>query len=268
MIERTEGFLAVGDGEQVWYETAGTGPDLVLCHGLGGNTAVWYQQVPHFAQKYRVISWDQRGFGRSTNTSGQAGPASAVDDVQALLDHLGVTRAAIVGQSMGGWAALGVTLREQSRVAALVLASTTAGIPHVQVSPLDPALVSEPPRPRPLGQHPAIGERLPRVDLARAYLYQQLGSFGHRVDDGQFAQLMAGHNYDAKAIEQLQTPTLFICGELDPMMSPARVRDVATRLTHGEVIELSDRGHSAYFEDPDAWNDVVDHFLDREYPPV
>ena len=63
MISRTEGFITVADGERVWYETAGEGPDLILTHGLGGNAAVWYQQVPYFAQHYRVISWDQRGFG-------------------------------------------------------------------------------------------------------------------------------------------------------------------------------------------------------------
>jgi 2-succinyl-6-hydroxy-2,4-cyclohexadiene-1-carboxylate synthase len=267
-IERTEGLLDVSGGDQIWYETAGEGPDLVLCHGLGGNTAVWFQQVPHFARRYRVISWDQRGFGRSSNAAGLAGPATAVTDLSALLDHLEITRAAVVGQSMGGWAALGFALDQPSRVAALVLACTTAGIPQVSVPAMDPALISAPPRARPLGQHPALGERLARTDPARAYLYQTLGTFGHRYGDGQFARLLADHQYAPESIEQLMTPTLLICGELDPMMSPARVRDVASRLPNGQVVEFADRGHSPYFEDPGAWNDVVDEFLDRTYPPA
>lgn len=42
-IPRTEGYLTADDGERIWYETAGTGPDLILSHGLGGNAAIWYQ---------------------------------------------------------------------------------------------------------------------------------------------------------------------------------------------------------------------------------
>ena len=76
---------------------------MVLSRGSGGNHAVWYQQVP--SQKYRVVTWDQRGFGRSTDVNKHAGPGPAVEDLKTLLDHLGITRAHLVGQSMGGWAA-------------------------------------------------------------------------------------------------------------------------------------------------------------------
>ncbi|XGU18479.1 alpha/beta fold hydrolase [Rhodococcus sp. 3Y1] len=129
MISRTEGFITVADGEQVWYETAGEGPDLILTHGLGGNAAVWYQQVPYFAQHYRVISWDQRGFGRSTNENGNHGPVAAVSDLIEIMDLLAVDRAHVVGQSMGGWAALGTAIAVPDRVESVVLACTTGGIP-------------------------------------------------------------------------------------------------------------------------------------------
>lgn len=268
MIERSEGYLRVADGEDIWFETAGAGPDLVLSHGLGGNTAVWFQQVPYFARSYRVISWDQRGFGRSSNTTGRPGPASAVSDLLALLDHLGVERAALVGQSMGGWAVLGATLAAPERVAALVLASTTAGIPQRSVRPMDPGLVVTRTAARPLGQHPALGERLAHVDPARAYLYQTLGTFGQRGGDGEFSALLAAHNYDVADLAALRVPTLFICGELDPLMTPALVRDVATRIPAAEVIEFAGRGHSPYFEDPDPWNAAVERFVVAALPPA
>lgn len=266
MIARTEGYLRVADGEQIWFETAGSGPDLVLSHGLGGNTAVWYQQVPHFARHYRVISWDQRGFGRSSNEAGRPGPASAISDLLALLDHLDVTRAALVGQSMGGWATLGAALAAPDRVAAIVLACTSAGIPPVAVTPLDPRLVTTPQGARPLGQHPAIGARLAHLDPARAYLYQTLGTFGRRGGDGEFSRMLAEYTHDATALAQLQIPTLFVCGELDPLMTPALIRDVATRLPDARVHEFAERGHSPYFEDPAAWNGVVESFLASTLP--
>lgn len=268
MIERTEGHLTVPDGEQIWYETAGDGPPLVLAHGLGGNAAVWYQQLPHFARSYRVITWDQRGFGRSTNRQRKHGPASAVDDLLALLDHLDVERAAVVGQSMGGWAVLGGALRAPSRIAAVVLSCTTAGIPLTAGHTVDPHLVSGPQSARPLGMHPALGERLPTIDLARAYLYQALGTFGDRPGDAEFARLLGEHTYPATRLAALRQPVLMIAGELDGLMTPALIREASARLPNATVVEMPGRGHSPYFEDPDAWNGIVSDFLASSYAPL
>lgn len=326
MIARAEGFLRTSDGEDIWYETAGEGPPLVLCHGLGGNTAVWFQQVPHFADRYRVISWDQRGFGRSSNTEGRHGPVTAVADLRALLDHLGVERCVVVGQSMGGWAALGAALQEPDRVAAVVLASTTGGVrvddllgsgsdsggtparqvgtpvgqvrtpvapaatvtvsgtaahgaersdqaehapqgqPSHPAPPDRPGQITDPTGARPLGVHPAIGERLATVDPARAYLYQTLGTFGSRPPDSEFARLLMETSYGPEALATMTQPTLVVCGELDPLMTPPLVRAAASRLPRAEVVELAGRGHSPYFEDPDQWNELVDRFLRAEFP--
>lgn len=259
-IPRSEGFLEVADGERIWFETAGVGPDLVLCHGLGGNGAVWFQQIPYFARNYRVITWDQRGFGRSSNLKRKQGPLSAVSDLLALLDHLAVPRAHLIGQSMGGWAALGAALAAPERIASLVLACTTAGIPVDRDSVTRPA---PPPQGHalPLGVHPAIGNRLPQLDLARAYLYQALGTFGDRPSDAEFMGILAGTSFDADALRSLGTPTLMIGGELDPLMTPALLRDASAYLSHSTVVEMTGRGHSPYFEDPDAWNAVVGEFL-------
>jgi 3-oxoadipate enol-lactonase len=267
MIERTEGYLDVADGEQIWCESAGTGPDLILSHGLGGNAAIWYQQLPYFAQHYRVISWDHRGFGRSTNTRGKQGPDSSVSDLLAIMDHFEVDKAHLVGQSMGGWVTLGTALAAPDRVASIVLACTTAGIPVGFGPQLDPPLTaplaSTARVARPLGEHPAIGGRLQSLDMARAYLYQALGSFGHRPSDSEFFRLLSGYNFDPAALRSLEIPALLIAGELDDLMTPERIRRAAEYLPQSEVVELADRGHSPYFEDPDPWNEIVAKFLKR-----
>lgn len=272
MIERTEGYLRVPDGddmgedagEDIWYETAGDGPVLVLSHGLGGNAAVWYQQLPSFARRYRVLTWDQRGFGRSSDTALRHGPRAAVTDLLALLDHLGVERAAVVGQSMGGWSALGAAVREPDRIAAVVLASSTGGIPPSAVPAT--AAVRNPEGARPLGVHPALGERLPAIDPARAYLYQALGSFGRRPPDEEISRLLRETTYGPEELARVTQPVLMVCGELDPLMTPALIRDVSTRLAHATVVELAGRGHSPYFEDPEGWNATVGEFLDSVFP--
>lgn len=266
MIERTEGHLRVPDGEEIWYETAGDGPALVLSHGLGANAAVWYQQLPYFSQLYRVITWDHRGFGRSSNTRQQLGPRTAVSDLLALLDHLDVQRAAVVGQSMGGWSAMGAALNEPDRIAAVVLACTTGGIqlPATPATGLD--LIRSPEMARPLGVHPAIGDRLPALDLGKAYLYQALGTFGRRPPDPEIARLLHETTYAPADLSRLTQPVLLLCGELDALMTPALVQQAATRLAHATVVEMAGRGHSPYFEDPDAWNAVVGEFLATAYP--
>lgn len=262
-ILRTEGFLEVGDGERIWFETAGTGPDIVLCHGLGGNGAVWYQQVPYFARNYRVITWDQRGFGRSSNAAQKHGPLSAASDLLALLDHLAVSRAHVIGQSMGGWAALGAAISAPARIASLVLACTTGGIPVDRGAPTRRSqLVTG--AATPLGEHPAIGERLRQLDPARAYLYQALGTFGDRPSDAEFMRVLAGTTFDGDKVRKLDIPALVIAGELDGLMTPTLLREAATWLSRGSVVEMPGLGHSPYFEDPDAWNSVLENFLARQ----
>ncbi len=261
MTDRSTGVLVRADRAEIYYESIGRGPTVVLAHGLGGNASVWFQQVPVLARTHRVVVFDQRGFGRSTVGSGGPGPATAGTDLLALLDHLEVERADLVGQSMGGWAVLGAALEAPHRVRSVVLACTTGGIPPRGVEPLDVALLDGPRTPRPLGEHPAVGERLARVDPARAYLYQTLGSFGRRPDDAWFVRELVAHTFEPEALARLTIPVLLLCAEHDLLMSPARIRDAAEQLPRSRVVEFADRGHSPYFEDPDAWNEAVLAFL-------
>ena len=126
-LARQSSFVEM-DGERLYCESVGEGDPLVLCHGVGGNHAVWYQQVPVFARTRRVVTWDHRGFGRSTDSTGESAPDLSVRDLAAILDHLRVDRADLVGQSMGGWTALGYALEHPERVRSLTLADTLGGI--------------------------------------------------------------------------------------------------------------------------------------------
>ena len=90
------------DGFRLYYEdTGGNAPAVLFLHGAGGNHLSWWQQVPVFAGEYRCVTVDQRGFGQSPDAAGGPGPAALATDALALLDHLGIARAAIVAQSMG-----------------------------------------------------------------------------------------------------------------------------------------------------------------------
>src|SRR5437016_7563426 len=115
----------VTEGFRLYYEdTGGPGPALLFLHGAGGNHLSWWQQVPVLAEEYRCVTVDQRGFGQSPDVAGGPGPAALATDALALLDHLGIARAALIAQSMGGWAAVGAAVRAPEQFWAIVMANT------------------------------------------------------------------------------------------------------------------------------------------------
>jgi len=261
----THGFID-SDSEHIYFECWGDeGEAVLLGHGLGGSHATWYQQVAFLSAHYRVITWDQRGFGRSTCSSGEIGPVPAVDDMARVLDHLSIDRAHIVGQSMGGWSALGFAIANPERVLSLVLADTTAGIFTDEIrrtlGAYGQAISSMPPLEQmPLGYHPAIGTQLVKEDLPHAFLYSQLGSLTDPPEPTEIMPLLMSTDHTEGA-SLLDTPALFIVGEHDPIFPPPLIESAARFIDGAEVAVVENTGHSPYYERPGPWNDIVATFL-------
>jgi len=261
-LPRSTGF-AERDGERIYWESVGEGEPLVLCHGAGGNHAVWYQQVPVFGRHRRVITWDHRGFGRSTDRAAESGPAAAVGDLEALLCALGVEACDLVGQSMGGWTALSYALRHPERVRSLTLADTPGGISSPELASLVESLrsgaapLAPPDR---LGLHPALHASFAGRDPAGAYLYQMLGGFGE-PDLARIAPRLLGTTVSEEELAGLRCPVLFLVGEHDALFPPALIRAAGSQVKGARVVELPGAGHSPYFETPDAWNRALAGFL-------
>ncbi|HKS92033.1 MAG TPA: alpha/beta hydrolase, partial [Tepidiformaceae bacterium] len=97
------------NGANLYYESHGDGPAIVFAHGAGGNHLSWWQQVPYFRERYRCITFDHRGFGRSVDPGTTPAQRAFPEDLRGLLDGLGIERAFLVAQSMGGSTCLGFT---------------------------------------------------------------------------------------------------------------------------------------------------------------
>ena len=263
-LEITSGFVP-SDAEQIYYESIGQGNAVIFCHGLGGNHANWYQQIPVFAQFYQCITWDQRGFGRSTNSGREVSPALAVKDLKRLIDHLGLTSVSLVGQSMGGWAAIGFALAYPQHIQSLVLADTLGGI-YTEESQQGLSSLMRQPQARSatqqiLGQHPALGIGFMQHQSVSAYLYQQLGSFGEPPSTATMFQTLGKTSYPHDELKRLPFPILCLVGSEDTLILPAWMRQLTTLLPHAQFVEIPEAGHSAYFENPTAWNHAVLDFL-------
>jgi len=255
----TSGCLSLG-GDDVYYEVVGDpeAPVVVLGHGAGGNHAIWFQQVPVFEREHRVITWDQRGFGNSTNRTGLANPHTATNDLLAILDHLEVERAHVVGQSMGGWAALGLALAHGERVCSLVLADTIAGI---AIDGWWNAAASIPPRSGPFN-HPALSNDFCIRNPERAHLYLEIGGLRRDplADQSAMLKSLSEVSFTDEQVSALQPPALFIVGSHDEIFPPDLIAKAAARVAGSEVELIEGAGHSPYFEQPGAWNALVQGF--------
>jgi pimeloyl-ACP methyl ester carboxylesterase len=130
------GLLDVPGGRLYW-ESTGSGPAILLIHAGIADHTMWDDDVPALAAAHRVVTYDCRGYGRTVTTDVAYSNRA---DIAALLDHLGIERAAVVGISRGGQIALDFTLEYPGRVSALVLVAAGVGGMNVDARPDEQAL--------------------------------------------------------------------------------------------------------------------------------
>ena len=250
------------NGMQLYHEVHGPeiggAPVVVFAHGAGGNHLSWWQQVPHFREAFTCVTFDHRAFGQSADTTG-AGGGAFVDDLRGLLDHLGIERAHLVAQSMGGWTCLGFALKYPERVAKLVMSDTHGGLrgPGIDMGAARAALPALPP-----GVHPGLGARAYAEQPTLAFLYQQISDLNPARSPEALGVLLRSAGAPTVAeLEGFATPTLFIIGEEDASI-PAPVLEAAAKLVPGAVVErFPQSGHSVYFERAERYNEVVQAFI-------
>ena len=253
-------MLPVTDGT-LYYETHGSGSPVVLAHGIGGNHAIWFQQLEVLARQHTVVLFDHRGFGNSIDAGGH-GRAEFVNDLRALLNHLELDSVSLVGQSMGGGTCLGLACAEPSRVSAFVMCDSLHGFEE----PLSVRQLMDEARQatNDLSQlERVLGERCRRDNPELAVLYRQLNSFNavNRLTlPGKFAPL-----WSPAAVAATGTPMLFLVGEHDVLFPSAAVRLMHADVAGSEFVEVAGAGHSVFFEQPAEFNARVLEFLSRAH---
>ena len=260
------------DGEDIYWELvrdaeagkADQRPVVVLSHGAGGSHAVWYQQVLEVGAKYRVLTWDSRGFGNSTNHTGQLAATDGAHDLAAVLDHLEIADAHLVGQSMGGWHISAFLQQYTERTCSLTYANTAGALwtddLRKAMEEFGAAGGLRGNRELPLvGGHLALWTGDPDRDVAHAFLYQALGSF-HSPPLDRLGETLA-FEIDHADFDDFDIPVLFIAGEYDQIFPASMLRDSANRIRGAHFVEIPDAGHSPYFEQPQAWNAALLDFL-------
>jgi 3-oxoadipate enol-lactonase len=248
------------NGIELYYETHGEGPALVFAHGGLGNHLSWWQQVAEFSRRFKCLTFDHRGFGLSREPVDGPGPAVFADDLRALLDHLEIQRAALVGQSMGGWTVLGFASAYPQRTRALVLCDTMAGVEA-------PGLRLDNRRPRREGNGlagisaTALARDFAAREPAMNFLYHQISALNVHLDPGALRRLLGIRNRVEPVVES-RIPTLIFAGEADEMTPPPVMEALAREIPHARLFKVTGAGHSVYWEKPAEFNAVLKEFLD------
>jgi pimeloyl-ACP methyl ester carboxylesterase len=246
---------------RIYYESHGEGPTIAFLHGAGGNHAAWWQQTAYFRCSYRVIAVDLRGFGKSDSVAEGPDSLDFPGDLQAVLDHAGVARATVLGQSIGAVAALRFAVSHPERIDAVILAHSLGGINHPDITPLVAANRAE-------AEKIPIMDRLLTKDFqntqpAKTFLFQQLGTFNQATMRDLRNLNTTGPVLDE--VVQSKVRLFLLTGEKDAVLKPATIRAAQARLP-GSILTVVPGGpHSMYWEAPELFNMSVHLFLKQIY---
>ena len=244
----------------IYYETKGAGPALVFAHGAGGNAAIWYKQIAHFANHYQVITFDHRCFGRTPVPTEPFSVHDFRDDLLAILDELGVDQAHLVGQSMGGFTVLRTALDAPDRVRSLTMSATGGGIVNPNPTPALKNLTA--------GQDGNSRGVLATMSKASAedpelmQSYESINNFNVNFSWSRLATLLGKDDVIAlEQLSQVQVPTLFVAGAEDPLFPAELLSSYVPHFANARIEVVANAGHSPYFEQPEIFNQLLSDHL-------
>ncbi|MEI7875334.1 MAG: alpha/beta hydrolase [Alphaproteobacteria bacterium] len=267
-------YATTDDGVRLWFEETGSGAPVIFVHEFAADHRSWEAQMRHFGQRYRCITFGARGYPPSDvpEKPSSYSQVRATDDILAVLDHLKIPAAHVVGLSMGGFATLHFGFRHPTRALSLVVAGVGYGaekeqqakfkseVEVVARSLLEEGMVAfaakyaygptrvqfENKEPRgfaqfkkELGEHSALGSA-----------NTQLGVQGARPS-----------LYDlVDRMRAMTVPTLVLTGDEDwPCLAPSLL--LKREIPSAALAVMPNCGHTINLEDPDLFNRIVGDFI-------
>jgi pimeloyl-ACP methyl ester carboxylesterase len=273
-------------GRRVIYRVAGSGPPIVLIHGMLNSSSHWQSVALNLASDHTVIAPDLIGHGDSAAPRGDYSLGAHAASIRDLLAAVGIDRATLVGHSLGGGVAMQFFYQFPQRVERLVLVSS-GGLGH-EVSPMlrtaalpgMSALLSLTIHARLLGALQATGRRL-RERGVRSGVYLQaitraLSPLENAEARGAFLQTLRAvidvHGQRVSATDRLylleSIPTMIVWGERDHTIPLVHGRRAHEAIPHSRFLTLRDAAHFPHLEDPDGLCDALRQFVKDTKPGV
>src|SRR5215475_4235065 len=239
-------------GCRIYYEVTGSGPPIIFAHGLGSNHLTWWQQVPHFSDRYTCVTFAHRGYPPGSEI-GVPDPRGFATDLGALIEHLQLPDVRLVAQSMGGWTSIEYILAHPNhKVRALVLASTCGTIHKPSIPLDDPQRLSEWNQKAAAaradmarrGISPPAGERMAREQPELHFLYRSIANASANFDrEALRKRTNAMRTRASDVLRSFHMPALFITGGEDRIFPPFLADSLAQLMPNASVEQVRNAGH-------------------------
>ncbi|HUN53476.1 MAG TPA: alpha/beta fold hydrolase [Candidatus Sulfotelmatobacter sp.] len=244
------------DGVNLYYETHGQGPVILLTHGYSATSAMWRGQIEPLTRRHKLVIWDMRGHGQSDYPADPSAysEAATVADMAAILDAVGAKSAIIGGLSLGGYMSLAFHRAHPSRTSALLIIDTGPGFKKDDARDAWNQRALE-------TAHRFETEGLKSLQS----LSKERATSTHRSAEG-LARAARGMltQRDAGVIESLPTikvPSLVVVGADDkPFLAASDY--MAAKIPGAQKIVIPAAGHAVNLDQPEAFNEAVVRFLD------
>jgi pimeloyl-ACP methyl ester carboxylesterase len=245
----------------------GSGPPVVLLHAFPLDHRMWQAQIAALTATHRVVAPDLRGFGRSPLGGDRPSMDVVADDVASAMRALGLVGSAVVGLSLGGYAAMALLRRHADLVGALVLVDTKAGADpeaaRTNRERIADTLEHEG-TVRVLLDEAVPGLVGPTTHAERPEVLAQVRAMIEEADPASAAWMqraMAGRPDSVPDLEGFDGRALVVVGDEDGIAPPADAAIMRDALPHGDLVTLPRCGHLSALESPDALNAVLRSFL-------
>ena len=250
-------------GQKIHYLEAGSGPTVILLHGLGGSAGTWHFNIPALAEKYHVVVPDQIGFGKSDKPLVNYRIRTYVDFLDQFCKQLKIERATLVGSSMGGWIAVTFAAAFPERVDKLVLADAAGYMPPKD---LDVRTF--------YGLNPTTRDGM-KVLMAKVF-YSKAFQADAAIDQAIAARLAAGDGFTIKSITEsiirgedfidgliktIKTPTLIVWGREDGLTPVADAERFNKDIAGSKLVVFDQCGHAPNIEKAGEFNAALLKFL-------
>ena len=246
------------NGVQLAYERRGKGAPLVLLHGYPLDHHLWDEVAPLLEDTFDVILPDLRGFGESTTVDSPYSMDDYASDIAGLLDQLGISKAAIVGHSMGGYAALAFARLYPERVSGLGLVSSQvlADAPERKEGRYKSAADVDA-----NGIESVVATMTPKFTAD-----EELQSFARASMERQqpaayigALKAMAERPDSTSLLSSFNVPVVIIHGDADSLIPVDRAREVKESLPQAHLVEISGAGHMPMMEAKEKTAEALKH---------
>lgn len=256
---------------ELYYEIHGEGKPLVLISGLGYSNWQWHKMVPLLAEKFKVITFDNRGVGQSDKPAGPYTAQMLAQDTVGLLDALKIEKAIIAGHSMGGFIAQALALDFPQRVEKLILCSTNFGGPnHVPVTPEAMKVLTDVTSDAltrfknglAVSTAPDWSEKNP--EMIEEWIQWRVANPIEPVHYQAQMAIGLGLMPEVAAFEnklsRLNVPTLILFGAHDKVVPPANADLLSKKIASSTVVIFPDAGHFFPIEIAEAASRTITDF--------